>query len=48
MSINRKVSAAAMALTATLASLGATAQQQQGTEESGGLLAEIVVTAQRR
>jgi iron complex outermembrane receptor protein len=47
MSINRKFAAVALGCTATLASLGAFAQQAAA-EQSGGMLAEIVVTAQRR
>ena len=47
MSIRRKIAAAALGCTATLAPLGALAQQA-AEEESGGMLAEIVVTAQRR
>ena len=47
MSIRRKIAAAAIGCTATLAPLGALAQQG-AEEDSGSMLAEIVVTAQRR
>jgi len=47
MSIRRKIATAALGCTATLAPLGALAQQAAA-EDSGGMLAEIVVTAQRR
>jgi iron complex outermembrane recepter protein len=47
MTILRKIAAAALGCTATLAPLGVLAQQA-AEESSGGMLAEIVVTAQRR